>query len=74
MAFAPEERARLLTMPRIGPTVIERLEKAGLDSLERLREVGVDAAVSAVCAELGSVAWANRRRALKAALASTVQP
>lgn len=73
MTFNAEERARLLAMPRIGPTVVERLEQAGFDSLDRLRAAGADAAVAAVCDRLGSVAWANRRRALQAALSALLQ-
>ncbi|MBP6901231.1 MAG: helix-hairpin-helix domain-containing protein [Burkholderiaceae bacterium] len=66
--FPAHERARLLAMPRIGPTVIQRLEQAGIASLARLQQIGVEAAVHAVCAQLGSVAWANRERALRSAL------
>lgn len=66
--FPAEERALLLTMPQIGPAVVARLEAAGFHSLQMLRECGVDAAVDAVCRQLGSGAWSNRRRALRRAL------
>lgn len=68
MAFSDEERALLLRAPRIGPAVIDRLQAVGLDSLEALRRVGVDAAVERVCQHLGSTAWANRRDAIQAVL------
>jgi hypothetical protein len=36
MAFAADERAVLLAVRGVGPTVIDRLEQIGLDSLEVL--------------------------------------
>ena len=68
MAFAEHERRLLLSMPNVGPRVLERLEEAGIDSLARLSELGVEAAVAAVCANLATPAWANRRRALGRAI------
>ena len=70
VSFERHEHRLLLATPRIGPMVIERLEAVGIDSLARLREQGVERAVALVCASLGSVAWANRRRALAQALAT----
>jgi len=66
--FPAAERQWLLTLPRIGPTVVERLEQAGYRSLEHLRAAGPDAVVEAVCRQVGSRAWGNRRRALAQAL------
>jgi hypothetical protein len=66
--FPEEERRRLLAQPGIGPTVIARLEAAGIHSLQALRSIGIRAVVDAVCAGLGSAAWSNRRRALERAL------
>ena len=66
--FPAEERALLLAMPQIGPAVVARLEAAGFHSLQMLQDHGVDAAVEAVCRQLGSRAWSNRRRALRRAL------
>lgn len=71
MAFARAERARLLATPGIGPTVVRRLEEAGLDSFEQLLAVGVDNAVHAVCRRIGSIAWANRAEPLRRALGQT---
>lgn len=68
MRFAEHERRLLLAEPGIGPAVIERLERAGIHSLAQLREAGVGEAVLKVCATLGSIAWANRRRPLERVL------
>lgn len=66
--FDPIERAALLSSRGIGPSVLERLEQVGIDSLAKLRAIGVVAAVDEVCAMLGTPAWGNRRRALEDAL------
>lgn len=68
--FPAAERQWLLTLPRIGPTVVERLEQAGYGSLDHLRAAGPDAVVAAVCRQVGSSAWGNRRRALMRALSA----
>ncbi|MDE2367845.1 MAG: helix-hairpin-helix domain-containing protein [Burkholderiales bacterium] len=70
MAFTPDERRVLCNMPGIGPGVVDRLEQAGVESLEMLRRIGADAATARVCRLLGSSAWGNRRRALERALTS----
>jgi hypothetical protein len=68
MAFTLEERRQLLATPRLGPGVIDRLELLGIDSFDKLRRIGVDAAVDRVCQSIGSSAWANRRKPLALAL------
>jgi hypothetical protein len=68
MRFAPGERRLLLSAPRIGPTVVRRLEAQGIASLQELRHQGVDRVVDQVCAQIGTRAWTNRRGALMAAL------
>ncbi|MEK8052730.1 hypothetical protein AACH10_20940 [Ideonella sp. DXS22W] len=73
MPFTVEERNLLIATPRLGPAVVQRLEQVGLDSLAKLRASGVDAAVARVCQAVGSGAWANRRRALRVALASLAE-
>ena len=66
--FDPHDRDLLLRLPQIGPTVIDRLTAAGFDSLDMMRQAGLDAVVGAVCRQVGTRAWANRRRALARAL------
>jgi hypothetical protein len=69
MAFSSTERQRLMVARGLGPLVLTRLEQVGLDSLDKLRQVGVDQAVERVCAQQAGPAWRNRRRALAQALA-----
>ena len=65
MSFTPEERKLLLSAPRIGPRVVNQLEVAGLDSLAKLRAIGVDGVVQLICDRLACGAWMNRRSALR---------
>jgi len=58
----------LLAQPGIGPTVIARIEAAGIHSLAALQLAGVRSVVEMVCLGLGTVAWSNRSRALARAL------
>jgi predicted RecB family nuclease len=69
MGFEADERRVLLALPGIGPGVLQRLEQAGIDSLDALCAVGADAVVLQVCKTLGHGAWRNRHRALQRALA-----
>lgn len=66
--FAERERAMLLMTPGLGDLVVRRLEQAGFNSLESMRHVGLDEIVERVCAQAGSTAIANRRRAIERAL------
>ncbi|MDT7837013.1 hypothetical protein [Aquabacterium sp. OR-4] len=66
--FPPDERGFLLTEPRIGLGVVERLEQAGVHSLAQLAALGPAVVVRRICEGQGSLAWANRRRALERAL------
>lgn len=73
-AFPPAERLLLLSLPRIGERVVERIEAQGVASLHDLRRQGVDRVVERICRQQGSPAWGNRRRALAHALRSLVPP
>lgn len=70
LKFPDHERRLLLAQPGIGPTVIARLEAAGVHSLQALRGAGIRVVVQAVCSGLGTGAWSNRRKALERALES----
>ena len=72
--FPAAERQWLLNLPRIGPTVVERLEQAGYRSIAHLRADGPDAVIATVCRQVGSSAWGNRRRALARALGALGAP
>lgn len=72
MAFPEHERARLLAVKGVGPTVIDRLEQIGVDSLEALAKARVDDIVKHVAAMLGASCWKNSpqaRAAIGAAIA-----
>lgn len=63
----------MLTVPGVGPAVIERLESVGIHSLAELARLGPDKAVMRVCQQLGTRAWQNRRKALQGALQLAAQ-
>lgn len=72
MPFSPHERASLLALKGIGPTVIERLEQLGYDSLAAL----AGAQATDICAEaallVGTTCWKNSPQAL-GAVASAIR-
>jgi hypothetical protein len=73
----------LLSLPRIGPTVVARIEAQGIASLRDLqRQVvvqtttqrhGVEHVVEEVCRRMRTRAWVNRRSALAGALDALVR-
>ncbi len=72
MAFPIDQRALLLTVKGIGPTVVDRLEQIGFDSLETLSQTNVDHVVRQIAAMLGTTCWRNSpqaRNAIAAAIA-----
>lgn len=68
--FSTDERRLLLSLPRIGPTVVARIEAQGVTSLQELQRRGVEQVVDEVCRQMCMRAWANRRSALAGALES----
>jgi hypothetical protein len=66
--FPGDERRLLLSLPRIGPRVVERIEAQGIASLADLQRRGVDRVIDEICRQMGSLAWGNRRSALVEAL------
>lgn len=70
--FSAEERRRLLAMPGIGETVVNRLEAAGYVSLRALREAGAQTVTERVWQQLGASAWRNRQRAIARAIFDTM--
>jgi len=72
MAFNPTERLSLLAIKGVGPTVIQRLEAIGIDSLTKLATYRAEDIAEMVAAMLGSTCWKNSpqaRAALNAAIA-----
>jgi hypothetical protein len=71
--FNTRDRLFLTRQPGISNGVVARLEALGVTSVEALEAVGVDE----VCAQLRAAhswdVWANRRRALQAALDAAME-
>lgn len=72
MAFSPDERAVLLGVKGVGPTVIARLEQIGIDRLAALAEGDVQAICAAASAIVGSTCWKNSPQA-RGAIASAIE-
>ena len=64
--FAATERSALLKVRGVGPTVIQRIEEAGIFSLETLREYDATEITTMVSSSLGSTCWKNSPQAKKA--------
>ena len=73
MGFSTDERARLLAVKGVGPTVVDRLEQVGFDSLETLAKTDVDSIVKQIAAMLGTTCWRNSPQA-RAAIAGAIAP
>ncbi|MGS3140728.1 helix-hairpin-helix domain-containing protein [Aeromonas sanarellii] len=61
--FSAEERALLLAVKDVGPTVIGRLEQLGYHSLSALADADTDHIVKLVASMLGSTCWQNSPQA-----------
>lgn len=61
--FSAQERALLLGVKGVGPTVIGRLEQLGYHSLGELAGVDTDQIVRLVASMLGSTCWQNSPQA-----------
>ena len=72
MIFNAEERAILLKVKGVGPTVIARLEQMGFISLQQLAKANAEEILSKGAALTGSSCWKNSpqaRAAIQAAIA-----
>ena len=69
--FPDAERATLLAVKGVGPTVIERLETIGITSLAELARQDVDGICTQVSLMLGSTCWRNSPMA-RAAIAGAI--
>lgn len=61
--FSSEERALLLGVKGVGPTVIGRLEQLGYHNLAQLAEADTGHIVQLVASMLGSTCWQNSPQA-----------
>ncbi|MFL9692999.1 helix-hairpin-helix domain-containing protein [Aeromonas veronii] len=64
--FGPQERAMLLGVKGVGPTVIGRLEQLGYHTLTGLAEADTTHIVQLVASMLGSTCWQNSPQARSA--------
>lgn len=71
MPFSADERAALLALKGVGPTVISRLEQMGIESLQMLGDANVDDILAQASAALGSTCWKNSPQA-RAAITAAV--
>lgn len=72
MPFPDEQRQALLALKGVGPTVIQRLEQLGFDSLQQLAEADARNIVEQAAALLGSSCWKNSPQA-RAAIEAAVE-
>ena len=76
MGFSADERAVLLAVKGVGPTVVDRLEQIGFDSLDTLATANMDGIVKQIAAMLGTTCWKNSpqaRAAIDGAIAAARQ-
>ncbi|MBA1321352.1 helix-hairpin-helix domain-containing protein [Pseudomonas plecoglossicida] len=71
MPFSADERAALLALKGVGPTVISRLEQMGIESLQMLGDSSVDDILAQASAALGATCWKNSPQA-RAAITAAV--
>src|SRR3546814_16800354 len=57
--FSAEDRAVLLAVKGVGPTVLERLETLGIASMAALACQGADEVCRRIAAMLGASCWSN---------------
>ena len=71
MPFSNTERDALLALKGVGPTVVQRLEQMGFNSLRQLAEAEALDIVSTAASLVGSSCWKNSpqaRAAIEAAI------
>ena len=66
MGFSAEERATLLAVKGVGPTVVDRLEQIGIDTLAVLAETRPDDILRRISAMLDATCWRNSPQARSA--------
>ena len=71
MPFAADERAVLLAVKGVGPTVVQRLEQVGIEDLAALARQDAGAICAAASALVGSTCWRNSPQA-RAAISGAI--
>lgn len=70
MAFSSQEKAALLAVKGVGPTVIKRFEEIGIHSFADLTQYSVDDIAEMVASMLRTSCWKNSPQAKKAIAAA----
>ncbi len=70
MAFPPQDREALLAVRGVGPTVIQRLEQIGFNSLQDLAGADALEVVTSAAGLVGSTCWKNSPQARSAVQAA----
>lgn len=71
MAFSTDEKATLLQVKGVGPTVIKRFEQIGIDTLTALATYNADEIAQRVASMLQTSCWKNSPQA-KAAITAAI--
>ncbi len=71
MSFPAPERARMLALKGVGPTVLQRLEQAGYSALAQLADVDPLAVTRQISQMMRSTCWHNSPQA-RAAIGAIV--
>nr|WP_163500431.1 helix-hairpin-helix domain-containing protein [Halomonas socia] len=66
MAFTESERAALLALKGVGPTVVKRFEEIGINSFSELANHEPSEIAEMVASMLGTTCWKNSPQALSA--------
>ena len=72
MPFAADDRAVLLAVKGVGPTVVQRLEQVGIEDLAALARQDAGAVCAAASALVGSTCWRNSPQA-RGAIAAAIE-
>ncbi len=71
MSFSAEEKAALLEVKGVGPTVLKRLEEIGISSFRELKEYQTEEIVEMVASMLNTTCWKNSPQA-KSAISAAI--
>ncbi|MCC9660357.1 helix-hairpin-helix domain-containing protein [Pseudoalteromonas sp. MB41] len=71
MPFNEQERAALLALKGVGPTVVKRFEEIGIDSFEQLAGFNANTIAERVASMLQTSCWKNSPQA-KAAINAAI--
>ncbi len=63
MSFSDAERAQMLALKGVGPTVIQRLEEVGFSALSQLADVDALAVTQQISQMMRSTCWHNSPQA-----------